>query len=90
MQTLAFIPAHLAPFMVPVAIVFIILFFVTINTIIDRVYPKEKDAKKTKAQSIEEDQLIQQMHKTLNRLEERIESLETLMVDKEREKARNP
>ncbi|MFO8007124.1 MAG: hypothetical protein R6V05_05230 [Candidatus Brocadiia bacterium] len=37
--------------------------------------------------SEEETRLIQQMHRQLERMEERIESLETILIEKEREEA---
>ncbi len=45
------------------------------------------EGRRAGAQSEEETRLIQQMHRQLERMEERIEALETILIEREREEA---
>ena len=45
---------------------------------------KARGTKKTRAQEAEETQLIQEIHRGLNNLEKRIESIETLVIEREK------
>ncbi|KAF0094593.1 MAG: hypothetical protein E1N59_1898 [Puniceicoccaceae bacterium 5H] len=72
----------MSPYLVPVLIVFIVVGLPVIcGTLLSIAKMNRRDAKESA--SSEEAAILQEMHDSLNRLERRIEALETITTDRE-------
>ncbi len=70
--------------MIPIVAIIGIVLIVAMRTLANIIRPNNKPYGRTRQENLDETQLIQEMYRGLQRMEERVEALETILMDIDR------